>query len=663
MSVAELKSICDERQIKKIGIVDDVFDVPSPSSLDRVRFSDFREKFNADSSLRRAVAWSSGQTADKLPAFDDLEEDNIAPLWKAVWKQQLGGRRLKSIYADALHNLFVEHGDSVLEVLDTIADLYSLFSKDLERVVNVYGRDEFDASEIAEAQIILLDYFLGQNLSEEDALELALDVVKEVVEAARLAKRPVPSFLLVSDRQDEIDIETFRTRAELMKSRFRFFSKDKLRADHVENMVNLHDLIDASDRTEKIEQLIKDWQRGANEAISAVHERILTLDVSDLVYLDCFRLAHEGTSIGDYLRWFLTASLNARVTGELNNTLWQEADALKLYSVTDEGGHVDQKTLLKTLDGPSDALAHAYGDILFDETRGTGKLAFPSQLSPHDLVEGDLFVHPKGKKKEFANAEVQLVLTPSCDLIQRIPNQPPEAKSVLLLSGYLRRADLGDGKANLSEIDFLRLREHGQWGIFLVEWNYLHPISINWTVLSKYGPGKGYQRLGRVRDLYFHRVREKFVNRFTRIGTAVAPLLPQPRSGEVMILVQKAGKKRYKSVMDFSSEDRYVWEIGPVLVTRPNKRPEKKSVYQTSRKFINELNANLHKLHSDPDLTDAAKLNSGHLKNMHTYMDLLRPMIPGPRGENDVVDVKKVTKRDNKNIRSQADLLILTFLD
>ena len=68
-------------------------------------------------------------------------------------------------------------------------------------------------------------------------------------------------------------------------------------------MVNLHDLIDASGRTETIERLIDDWQRGAQTAISAVRKRMLSLDISDFAYLDCYRLKHEDKSVAQYLRW------------------------------------------------------------------------------------------------------------------------------------------------------------------------------------------------------------------------------------------------------------------------------------------------------------------------------------------------------------------------
>ena len=667
MSVAELRNICEKRQIKRIAIIDDIFDIPALDRLDRTRYSEFLQRFNSNQVLKNAVTRVSGTKPNSLPDFDNLDEKELAPLWKCVWKQEVGGRKLNVGHAQALRALFEGHYDDVLGMLETVVELFSLFRKDLGRSVTVHGTG-FDADEIAKAQIVVIDYFLGCNLTEDEALEKVSKLVIDVVEVARSANRMVPSFLLISSLpQQSIDTESFCKRAELMQSRFRFFSKEELRADRIKVMVSLHDLIDASNSTDIVERLIEDWRRGAYKAIRAVREQMLTLDVSDYVYLDCFRLTHEGTSIGNYLRWFLTASLNASVTGKLTKNLWLEADALKLFSVVDKGGHLDPKTLIKTFDGPSDAIAQAYGNILFDETRGTGDCAFPAKLPGHDLVEGDLFVRPIGKDRQgYEGAKIQLVITPSCDLLPRAPNQPPSAQSVLLLPGTLKRVAQEDRNSNFAR-DVVRVLERGQWCLLQIEWDFSQPISIDWPKICDEGPGKAFKRLGRVRDLYFHRVRDEFANHLTRIGTEVGPLFPRPRSGEVFIAVVKAKGRQFESVMSFSSRDRFVWEIGPVQLTRPNGRSVKKCVYQVSRQFLDKLADVLSHLPSEkPNLAESAKRSAKHLEDMQTYMELARPMPPGVRGKGGVVEFKEFKKDrnpSNAKQRSQADLQVVIFID
>ena len=659
MEISELKNICDERGIKRIAMVDDVFDVPDKDNLDRDQYYKFQERYNSDQKLKRAVTRVSGMNAPELPRFDDLSEEILSPLWRSLWKSQINGRKLNKEHSVALKNLFQEHGHNVLGMLDTVVKLLSLFRNDLGKLVTVHGTD-FDADEVAKAEIVLVDYFLGQDFKMEEYLKEALRVVENVVKAARLKNRSIPSFLLVSSRPQEINIENierFRSHAKLMKSRFRFFSKEDLDAGYVKNVesiINLHDLIDASDRTEKIERLIEDWCKGANEAINAVSGQMLELDVSDLVYLDCFRLTYEGTSITNYLRWFLTASLNAKITSKLTKSLWNETATLKLFSVVGNDNHVDPSTLVKTFDGPSDAIAHAYSDIIFDETRGTGHNAFPAPLLGHDLVEGDLFVRPKGRnRKNYRGAEVRLVMTPSCDLITRTHEERASAKSVLLLPGTLNEVLREDGNNNFAENYFVSVMEHDKKRLFQIKWDFRHPISVDWSKMCDEGPGKGFKRLGRVRDIYFYRSRDEFANQFTHIGTEIAPLFPHPRNGEVFIRCQG---NSFKSVMAFSSEDQFVWEIGPIRING-------KYVYQVSRNFISRLTKALDDLKSkNTQLTQFVNHSIKHLENIRIRMDLLRPMISGVRGGG-AVEIKKAVNRSKPNLSSNADLLIVTFTD
>ncbi len=667
MEVSELKNICDERGIKRIAMVDDVFDVPDKDNLDRGQYNSFRQAYNSDQKLRKAVAWVSGVNIEKLPRFEDLNEEMLDPLWVSVWKPRINGRRLRAKYSTILHNLFQEHGDDVLGMLEGVVKFLSLFRNCLEKSVTVYGTD-FEANEVAKAQIVVIDYFLGQDLTMDECLKETSRVVESIVAAARLKSRPTPSFLLVSSRPQEIDIEKFRNRARLMKSRFRFFSKEALDVScvkNVENIVNLHDLIDASDRTEKVERLIEDWCKGASEAINAVCEQMLELDVSDLVYLDCFRLTHEGTSIANYLRWFLTASLSARVTGKLTKNLWEEAATLKLFSVIDGGDHVDPSTLVKTFDGPSDAIAYAYGEILFDETRGTGNCVFPAELPGDDLVEGDLFVRPKGKnRRSYKNAEVRLVMTPSCDLISRADDENPSAKSVLLLPGTLNKISREDERNNFAKDYFVHVLENGEKHLVKIEWDFTRPISVDWPKMRDEGPGKGFKRLGRVRALYFHGLRDKFADHFTRIGTEVAPLFPHSRSGEVLMRVVNSKKKQFEPVMSFTSAERFLWEIGPILEN--SSRSKKVYVYQGSRKFVSELVDALDRLRIEkPELAESVERSFNRLREVETRIDIRRPMKPGLRGKGEVVEFLKPRKRSDptSSLKSKGDLIIIPFAD
>ena len=126
-----------------------------------------------------------------------------------------------------------------------------------------------------------------------------------------------------------------------------------------------------------------------------------------------------------------------------------------------------------------------------------------------------------------------------------------------------------DKKNNFADVDFLPVKEHGVWRALQIEWDFQKPITIDWHTLQDKGPGKEFNRLGRIRELHFHRIRDEFANRVTRIGTEVAPLLPHPRNGQVLIAVIDGNRRKFEPVLCFDSTDNYVWEIGPVRITLP----------------------------------------------------------------------------------------------
>lgn len=665
MSTTQLRETCDARAVQRVAMVDDVFDTPDPERLDRGAFTTFRATYNSDAELRRAVARVAGSGPNALGGFDDLEERDIGPLWTALYRTKVGGRRLNAVHAGIVRALFEGHGHDLLAMLDLVTELLLLFRKDLGRLVTVHGSD-YDAAEVAKADIVLVDFFLGQDITREQALELSTAAVSAVAHAARNAGRAPPSFLLVSSRPEEIEIDAFRKKAELMKSRFRFFPKETLTAESIDELVSLHDLVDAANRASVVESLIDNWRDGARNAVDAVHQRMLELDVSDLVYLDCFRLTHEGVTVANYLRWFLTASLHARVTGELDKAIWRKAEDLRLFEVLNEGGQLDPSTLVKTFDGPSDAIAHAYGDILFDTSRASGEDAFPSPIAAADLVEGDLFVKPRGRdRKGYDGAEVRLVMTPSCDMLPRAKGAVPAAKSILLIPGrmsLMEDHDMDDAVTR-ADRDYIRVTERGVPQAFQLQWDHKNPAAVEWTQMSTVGVGTGFKRLGRLRELYFHKVRELFANQFTRIGTEVPPLFPRPRRGRVLISVTQGGKTTFEEIAEFAASEGLVWEMGPVKLRRADGKLDPSHLYQGSRKLAQRIIAALDAVPAEQvDLRAAADHGRAQLADMSTYMDLMRPMKAGPRGRDNCIEFRKAVLRANeKTPKAGPSIVVVSY--
>lgn len=665
MSTVQLREICEARSVQRVAMVDDVFDTPAPDRLDRNAFTVFRVAYNGDAGLRQAVARVAGRGPERLDGFDDLEERDIGPLWTALYRTKVGGRRLNAAHVQTVRALFEGHGHNLLAMLDLVSELLALFRKDLGRLVTVHGSD-YDAAEVAKADIVFVDFFLGQDITREQALQLSTAAVSEVAQAARKAGRAPPSFLLVSSRPEEIEIDAFRKQAELMKSRFRFFPKEALTPESIDELVSLHDLVDAANRASVVEGLIDNWRDGARAAVDTVHQRMLELDVSDLVYLDCFRLTHEGVTVANYLRWFLTASLHARVTGELDKSIWRKAEGLRLFDVVDDGGQLDPSTLVKTFDGPSDAIAHAYGDILFDTSRASGDDAFPSPIAAADLVEGDLFVKPRGRDhKGYDGAEVMLVMTPSCDLLPRTKGAAPAAKTVLLIPGRMSLMDDHDmdDAVTKTDLDYIRVTERGVPRAFHLQWDHRNPAAIDWSQISTVGVGTGFKRLGRLRELYFHKIRELFANQFTRIGTEVPPLFPRSRRGRVLISLTQGGKTTFEEVAEFTAAEGLVWEMGPVKLRKPDGKPDPSHLYQGSRKLAKRIIAALEAIPAEQaGLRAAADAARAHLAEMPTYMDIMRPMKPGARGRDGCIEFRKAVLRANEKApRAGPSIVVVSY--
>ena len=663
MAISQLKEIFDSRNVKFIAMVDDVFDSPSPEGLSTNQYHSFRDRFAKDEGLRRAVAWVSGHTLDTLPPQpDDLDDNQVDALWQSTWRPRVGGRKIKQIYQTALSDLFREHQHNLLAMLDEVVALYLLFHDKLARTVTVHGTD-FDPRRLARAHIIVLDFFLGQNLTIDQAFERASQVVKNTINVSNRRSRAAPSFLLVSSRPTDIDIGKFRESAELMTSRFRFFSKESLRTPSTENMANLYDLVAASDRTSVIEELLNDWCKGAENAIQHVRRKFLSLEVSDLTYLDCFRLSHEGTSVPNYLNWFLSSLLNANVASKLTPQIWIRAAGMRFADVFDSDGNLDPESLMATFDGPTDAIAHAYCDIIFDNSRDTTKRSASPTGPLQDLMEGDLFVRPTGKRRnKLANAHVFLVLTPGCDLRVRAGRKTPSADAVTLLPGVLTPTLSDDETPNFAEGSFVRLLHLGKSHLFRVDWDYNRPTSMDWSVVATKGPGPGYRRLGRIRELYFHKIRDDFLSRLARIGTEVPPLLPHALAGEVYVSVGTGQQRRQIKVMSFARDDEYLWEIGPV---RKNLRSTSTAYfYQVSRQFLKSLLSTLREPQDeDTQVAQAYRNAADRLGDLRTFLALVRPLRPGRRGASQAVEIKKPATRSKADTNSHSPLSIITFRD
>ena len=660
MSVSILKELFRERDVTHVAIIDDVFDVPDPGRLSRERFERFVQTYNSNVELRKAMARAQplADLSVTLPFFDDLSVRVLGPIWQCYWRSYLKYDRchlLSMEHEEFLRDLFEEHADNVQEALDSVLNIFKFFKYDLGVSVSVYGNENQDFSRIAKTQIVIVDYFLVGG-SDSEAYRRVREVIENVVGSARSAKIPIPLFLLVSARESAVDSERLREGCKLMKSRFEFVPKSSLRGNEVELMLRIYALVGAFEGMELMEKLFRNWRDGVDEATAYVHRKMLSLDVADLVSLNRFRLTHEGVSIGGYLRWFMTEYLSSIIDKRLDRSLWSSADGRDILGPISESG----ETLdVISSDSPSDAMFNAYSSIMFDNRGGDDA----APLLGSDLMEGDLFVCARSSAEaEYEGARVLLIITPSCDLVQRDREQPPSARNVLLLPGILRGILGTEREKDFSKDIMVRIEAKSHLKVFRIEWQFREPVTRPWRDVRARDVESGFEYLGRVRKLYFHRIRNDFTNILTRIGTEVVPTLPVSRGGRVEVRVGGRGRKAsYRTVMCFSADARMLWEISPVRGVRGGSE----RLYQVSREFISTLRNRLDGLESD--LVEGAREATMHLERLDMWIDLLRARKAGYRGKAKVIYIANTTGLSefvqNRDTNAKGEVRIFPLMD
>jgi hypothetical protein len=229
-----------------------------------------------------------------------------------------------------------------------------------------------------------------------------------------------------------------------------------------------------------------------------------------------------------------------------------------------------------------------------------------------------------------------------------------------------------DGRVIDQAVDYVRIRHDGKWRTFHLDWELASPIALPWIQISAAGPGEGYCRLGRIRELYFHKIRERFAAKLTRIGTEVPPLFPRSKGGKVLIRCGEGRNACYKEVLSFTAADELLWEFGKIKLAQIKdgklKDGDPVLMHQASRKLIEKLDSALRAIPADAaEMRQAADIAQRLLLDMTVYMSLMRPIKPGARGGETAVEVFQPaevgTDQKSRLANAKATIVIAPFLD
>ena len=482
--MTELQKLLKERRIEKAVVIDDVFDdAPRPDELNEDDWSNFFDDLGKD----------GGALLSRLhEGYEDSSMDDLQASQKfvaVVWENR---DRLPPAASDHLFRGYKNTKATERERLDALV-------KKLEALgltCTTMGRD-FNA-DAKEANLIFVDLFLGFHQFEGD-MERAIHYVSELV-ANRTQSPPLVVLMSRSSRLWEKRNE-FRDKAGLLGSTFRVVSKAALAEDGgLETLLTR--LVKHYEDASRLAGFIHAWDTSLDQARKNFVQVLRHLDLSDLAQIRALLLDFEGQMLGEYLLDVADRALQYEIEAQTDTiAAAQELNKIDLnkYPAPHLAGSPDLQDLVHRM-----IFQHVERLTLsFDREKPT--VHFGDILQCKDEETGDL------------TDKVLLVVTPACDLVR------PGMENALVLPGVLTSLAAGDWSygAAMTKTPVFTSSDGSR---FWIEWNLKGRYTIPLRKLSNLlREQKGYERLGRLREMYAIGIQHKMLADMGRIGQPAYP--------------------------------------------------------------------------------------------------------------------------------------------
>lgn len=538
-------------KIKRVAIVDDGYDAPSPDRLPEADRNGFRT--NLDDAVEEGDPNGIGQEciARGIGSLQEMAARCDEPAYvRSLWAAYRGAGRAGPL-GTLLHRLFstyaVDRGDK-LGPLGRLEEMV-LEASGIEPVrFDGQARPE----DLVEYDLIFLDYYLEEPVVPDDGAERALvdgtmatgrersiAFLATLVEAS---PKRVPLVMLISSEATAADIPEFRKNARMLASAVQFLPKKQVIADPFQARAVLHGLVLRRLEVDALCDLLGLWQNAVEAASREMMGVVRELDLPDYSYLQNYRLANEGVPLAHYLVWLFNGYLSDLVEKKLH-----DVTAAKL---------VGKLALAEGFPGrvaPTEAISQLYGSI----TTSTVPMGLDG-FSPRTWA-GDIYVRTDEWHRiagedaavqppfDQPMPEVLAVVTPACDLV---PGRSDNLRTVTMVAGTL----VPVAAAMSASTHFLVVRDKQ----FHVTWNPKWPITV--PIGSMDGAsalGGRYRWVGRLRELYHADVQQTLMRDIGRVGLPVAPTLPQWSALRVLAKVDRS----FAEVFAAPACDRAVWSF------------------------------------------------------------------------------------------------------
>lgn len=498
--------------IKRVAIVDDVFDTPAISEKDLgglLEFLQKSEESRTGAQIEKSV-WDKAVSDIKATEHDS---GNVATVLEKLYEMYIdtGDRK----YDPA--KIFSNTRDANLGYLRPLLELLkSCESLELRR----FGSQAPAIGDHEMPDLVLVDLFLNPAIApvEEPNNGVAQAAAERSLSRVRPLLKRAPSVILMSSHGEKGQQEAESYRAKLddrvYASRFGFVDKGQIKKDpqlglSVEDAARdtLLDVFQNYKFGKALSEAMTRWLDGAKDAVEAIGKDIRKLQLKEISYLIQFRLAAEGQGLEEYLEWFFGEALLDYIIRASDGAHAKNPLELSL-----------DPTAVAAIDGafePTKSVATMYHRVRVESKRSRPRKNFRL---------GDLYRDKKSNR-------VVAVMTPDCDLVLR-KNKNKEvrnAEQLLLVPGLI--SDLE--KASASVGDFLMIGEvpHN------IQWIYKKVFSLPFVGgMGQAGQsGDDFEYLGALRPLYAQEIQANLINHLGRVGVAVPPVIGMPAVSTIVV--------------------------------------------------------------------------------------------------------------------------------
>lgn len=507
-----LRATVSASDIKRVAIVDDVFDTPSIDADDKgafLEFLDSSEEVRAHAQIEQFV-WANAITDISQGEHDS---GNVAEVLEKLYEKYIDTGDVKCDPAGVFARKRAANLDFLRPLLELLRSCESLVIQTFGSATPTIGEEEMP-------DLVLVDLFLNPSISPVDEPNLgdALAAAEKSMERVRPLLTKDPAIILMSSHgekgQQEADSYRAKLNDHVYASRFAFVEKGQV-TKHPDNGLRIEgaardtllDVFQTYKFGKALSESMTRWLKAATNAIGAMGKDIRSLQLKEIAYLVQFRLAAEGQGLEEYLEWFFGEALLDYIIRATD-----EAHAKKPLEIALDPVSVS------AIDGgfePTKSVATMYHRVRVESKRSRPRKNFRL---------GDLY-------RDKKNNRVVAVMTPDCDLVLRKSKDKEvrNAEHLLLVPGLI--SDLE--KASASVGDFLMIEKvpHN------IQWVYKKVFSLPFGgTLEKAGQsGDDFEYLGALRPLYAQEIQANLINHIGRVGVAVPPVIGLPAVSTITV--------------------------------------------------------------------------------------------------------------------------------